>query len=984
MSDDTDKYDFFVSYAGADNKDEKGRPVNFFLAQLEAAFERLFGRKPEFFSDKTDIGFGRDWGYILNHGMAASRFFLVFVSPHYLDCEMCRREWRAWIDKEIGRGTLGQGMWPIFVAHVDGWTNQAKDKLGDQEVAEKIAEWGKWSVSDTDYVASVSAVIKQLRSRNYVTAFLPFFSEGVNALRRNEMRGELEKLAKDFERQAHLVTAAVSSSENNVPPYSRYFSGRVDELNQLRAQLGSERIGVVSGIHGLGGIGKTELALTYAHAYAYDYPGGRFYVPCEHASGLQQAVLCLERDVNEINADIDDQERKDADALFAAIQRSMRKRLASKGRVLLVLENVTDIKLVSTEQTALLTGLGADLHLLFTTRLAPPLDSEKWLMLEEFSDTDALVLLEKHCPFTGDADRLAARHIVHRLGGLTFAVELIGAYLADTPESGYGVLADELGQEEGDDDLAAVVGQKRIVMRRHRHERRLSAALAIVLQNLSPPQRRALEYAALLPPDGVALPWLRELVGRDFTQALRPTHQIADPWRNLLDCLFRRALLRPGQDGSEQEPKVARMHRLLQGLLLRYRSENDRAVWQWGLDKLIEERLAALQVGAIPEANRWEVQSLAALAQLWADRQHPQAALLLDAAALRLHDLAAYSEAEPLYRRALAVAEANHGAQHPEVARNLNNLARLLEDTRMLQEAESLYRRALAINETSQEQPHPNVSISLNNIARLLQATDRPQEAELLYRRALEINEACYGLWHPSVVASLGNLAQLLAGIDRLQEAERLIRRSLEITEATYGPQHPNTAQDLGSLAKVLQAAGRPQEAGPLYRRALAIDEAHYGSEHPAVAMRLNDLAQLLQAAKQVKQAGHLFRRALEIAEASLGAEHPGSVTLRNSLADTLRFSRRIFMLGLIWMFVIGVVAGVIAWQVMPGSQHMGWVKAGALGIAGSFVGGLIARLLSKPAEGSSVHLVGILLSIMGAATALVLYGYLGGHQGNL
>jgi tetratricopeptide (TPR) repeat protein len=76
---------------------------------------------------------------------------------------------------------------------------------------------------------------------------------------------------------------------------------------------------------------------------------------------------------------------------------------------------------------------------------------------------------------------------------------------------------------------------------------------------------------------------------------------------------------------------------------------------------------------------------------------------------------------------------------------NLNNLAKLLQTTNRLAEAEPLYRRALAIGEANLGPDHPDVAIHLNNLAELLRATNRLAEAEPLYRRALAIGEASLG-----------------------------------------------------------------------------------------------------------------------------------------------------------------------------------------------------------------------------------------------
>jgi uncharacterized membrane protein YeaQ/YmgE (transglycosylase-associated protein family) len=73
-------------------------------------------------------------------------------------------------------------------------------------------------------------------------------------------------------------------------------------------------------------------------------------------------------------------------------------------------------------------------------------------------------------------------------------------------------------------------------------------------------------------------------------------------------------------------------------------------------------------------------------------------------------------------------------------------------------------------------------------------------------------------------------------------------------------------------------------------------------------------------------------------------------------------------------MFVIGIVVGAIAKLIYPGAAHMGIVLTGVLGIIGSFVGGFIARLFNKPAEGTPVHPAGIVMSVIGALVVLFIY----------
>jgi uncharacterized membrane protein YeaQ/YmgE (transglycosylase-associated protein family) len=80
-------------------------------------------------------------------------------------------------------------------------------------------------------------------------------------------------------------------------------------------------------------------------------------------------------------------------------------------------------------------------------------------------------------------------------------------------------------------------------------------------------------------------------------------------------------------------------------------------------------------------------------------------------------------------------------------------------------------------------------------------------------------------------------------------------------------------------------------------------------------------------------------------------------------------------MLHIIWSIIVGFIVGLIARAIMPGIQPLGFVITTLLGIGGSILGGLIARLFSKPAPGSSFHPAGFIMSIIGALILLFLWG---------
>jgi uncharacterized membrane protein YeaQ/YmgE (transglycosylase-associated protein family) len=77
-------------------------------------------------------------------------------------------------------------------------------------------------------------------------------------------------------------------------------------------------------------------------------------------------------------------------------------------------------------------------------------------------------------------------------------------------------------------------------------------------------------------------------------------------------------------------------------------------------------------------------------------------------------------------------------------------------------------------------------------------------------------------------------------------------------------------------------------------------------------------------------------------------------------------------MLHIIWSIIVGFIVGLVAKSVM--GIHIGFLLTVVLGIAGSIVGGLVARIFSKPAPGSPFHAAGFILSIVGALIILFIW----------
>ncbi len=82
--------------------------------------------------------------------------------------------------------------------------------------------------------------------------------------------------------------------------------------------------------------------------------------------------------------------------------------------------------------------------------------------------------------------------------------------------------------------------------------------------------------------------------------------------------------------------------------------------------------------------------------------------------------------------------------------------------------------------------------------------------------------------------------------------------------------------------------------------------------------------------------------------------------------------------MGIITMIVIGLVAGLIARAIVPGRQSMGMLATMLLGVVGSFVGGLLGSLFNTDGNLMDLRPSGLLWSIIGAVTVLLLVGFAG------
>ena len=184
-------------------------------------------------------------------------------------------------------------------------------------------------------------------------------------------------------------------------------------------------------VHGLGGIGKTALAIEYAHAFAHEYPGGRWQVRCEGREDLRAALVSL-AGARDLEFEFSETEKGDLALSFERVLGELKKcaALAARPRALLILDNVDQPNLLEPAQVQQLPQ-AEWLSIIATTRfgeheLFGRQKDRTFLAVDELPEDEALRLIERYQPggrFADEAARVAARDIVVLLGRLTLAVD---------------------------------------------------------------------------------------------------------------------------------------------------------------------------------------------------------------------------------------------------------------------------------------------------------------------------------------------------------------------------------------------------------------------------------------------------------------------------------------------------------------------------------------------------------------------------------
>jgi len=560
---------------------------------------------------------------------------------------------------------------------------------------------------------------------------------------------------------------------SNLPDWNRLFTGREPVLAQLQEALAAQGRAALSG---LGGIGKTQTAVQYAHWHFNEYVY-IFWTTAHSREAIASGYVKIAGLLKLPEADSQDQmlavEDDDSQDQMLTVEAVKRWFICHQGW-LLILDNADDLAM-----TREFIPSGKNGHVLLTSRAAAVGRIARRVEIREMgTEEGALFLLRRAKYIAEDAplaaaaevDQEMAKKIVTQLDGLPLALDQAGAYIEETGcgLSGYLELyrshALELLRHRGALPSDHPPVGTTWVLSFKKIEKANTAAAEL------------LRFCAFLDPDGIP----EEVFSKgalELGPVLGPVGSDAFALNRSISEILKYSLLR-----RDPKTRILEIHRLVQAALKDGMDEATQRLWAERAVRAVNRAFPSVKFSnwAVCERLLPQAHACAELINQWGF-EFPEGARLLHRAGLYLYERGRYTDAEPLYQRALAIREMALGPEHPDVANSLNNLARLYNKQGQYAKAEPLFERALAIREKALGPEHPDVAHSLNGLARLYNKQGQYAKAEPLFERALKIRKKVLGSEHPDVATSLKNYALCLRAMDRSQEAEPLEARARAI-----------------------------------------------------------------------------------------------------------------------------------------------------------------------------------------------------------
>lgn len=725
-----------------------------------------------------------------------------------------------------------------------------------------------------------------------------------------------EELAEAAARLSALPTDAIPEPQDVLPPSSwmnslsrnRQFVGRETDLVALAALLkGGETVAVSQAqsavASGLGGIGKTQLAIEFAYRFGHFF-AGVFWLSFDQPDAIPAEIARLGRAAHL-------QLFTEASGLKLDEQVNLvRSRLASGLPYLLIFDNCEDPDLVRAHHP------GGAARVLITSR-NPDWPGDLGVRphaLGVLSRAESIALLRQHRPDLGheDADALAAE-----LGDLPLALHLAGRFLARyTRVLAPDAYLAELRSPRIFERLPLLKQDGKLPTG---HERDVARTFALSYKRLNPDDAEDAVALRLLARVAHLMPG--EVITADLLRAM-----LEQPKNNLdAQIAAENALERlVGLGLVERETSMGvRMHRLVAVYVRQVCGEADARA---AVERVVLEVSRRISRQGIPVHLTLIRPHLGYLAAMVTQRNDAGAAQVFAEYGELLTTLGEYLEAARWYERALAVYAALGRQEHTETLRLQDRRALVLKENGEIDAARALVEQTLAARQRTVGPNHLDTAASLYQLADLCHLQGEVAEAGMLYERVYIIRAEQLGATHHLSLVALTKWIQHLLQSDPAA-ADTVLASTSKLEQQLLGKPSPTLADGLALVQAFMPALLRhdlqavetivfrlrevaqgwldthhpdvPPELRPWLQEALTVGEsdtgdvaAHLetlvGARHPVIAAVLLLMGMLYQASGEVGAARQHYEQALRLQGEHGRADHLHTATIHSWLGKLL------------------------------------------------------------------------------------------------
>jgi tetratricopeptide (TPR) repeat protein len=177
-----------------------------------------------------------------------------------------------------------------------------------------------------------------------------------------------------------------------------------------------------------------------------------------------------------------------------------------------------------------------------------------------------------------------------------------------------------------------------------------------------------------------------------------------------------------------------------------------------------------------------------------------------------------------------------------------------------------------------------NALTSNNNLASIYRLQGQWKDAEILLNK-VRFQRAAVNDVGSSALATLANLASTYRAQGRYIEATAMQEVVLESSKQELGEGHPQTWTNMSNLASLYRIRGELKQAEELQVQSMNIRDLKYGRDHPDTITSMNSLASIFRAQGRLWDAEELQVQVVELRRTKLGSSHPNTMASMNNLA---------------------------------------------------------------------------------------------------